>query len=189
MWDRSQISRRDPSFDHRLFSSVLSSRGVTKRQNGRRSTRSTRGGTRGKRKDSLRQDFAGRSSRVSRILPRGKIDGDPDPALSRCRLVIEHGQQRAGAPITRRYFYRPPRGLRTIINIAVRLNNKSPPHEIAAGSRGTHRGRGVGGAKSLFFSLSLSPALLPRPPSHVGPCAIWELPARAQACHLRASIF
>lgn len=44
-----------------------------------------------------------------------------------------------------RYFYRPAR-LRTIINIAVRLNNKSR-HEIAAGSR-ADRG---GWLKVLFF--------------------------------------
>lgn len=61
------------------------------------------------------------------------------------RLVIERlGARHDNA----RYFYRPA-GLRTIINIAVRLNNKSR-HEIAAGSR-ADRG---GWLKVLFFPRS-----------------------------------
>ena len=90
----------------------------------------------------------------------------------RRRLVIERpGARHDNA----RYFYRPA-GLRTIINIAVRLNNKSW-HEIAAGSR-ADRG---GWLKVLFF---FSPPSLYNMESCPPACAC---PARSQG--LRSSNF
>jgi len=88
-------------------------------------------------------------SRITRFIIKkkaGRTRGDFDIRRYRRRLVIERpGARHDNA----RYFYRPA-GLRTIINIAVRLNNKSW-HEIAVGSR-ADRG---GWLKVLFFFPSL----------------------------------